>query len=137
MPCAAGVPTLLHAERMVQRSGAVNAHVIVDAIHFDRTGATFEELRDMPSTRFRYVQLCDAPATRPASAEAILEQGRFERLLPGEGGLPLRRMLETLPAGIPISVEAPKRSFVKAFGFQELANRACRATKALVEHANV
>jgi sugar phosphate isomerase/epimerase len=129
MPWAAGVRTLEQAERLVRACGESNAHIMVDAIHFARTGATFEYLRELPSARFRYVQLCDAPAEAPATEAGILEQGRFERLFPGEGGLPLRLLLDSLPARIPISVEAPKRARCAEVGYREFSIQSIAATK--------
>lgn len=129
MPWARGVTTLEQAERIVRRSAALNAHIMVDAIHFARTGATLEALRSLPPERFDYVQLCDAPARQPSTDEGILEQGRYERLFPGEGGLDLRGLLDALPQALPISLEAPKRKLGREIGFEALAGRGNEALR--------
>jgi sugar phosphate isomerase/epimerase len=51
--------------------------------------------------RIRDAQFCDASATGPATTAAISEETRYDRLLPGEGGLLLREFIEALPPGIP------------------------------------
>ena len=129
MPWTPGVATLVQAERIVAAADAPNAHIIIDAIHFDRTDATFELLTSLPESRFRNIQLCDAPKARPETAEGILHQGRFERLFPGEGELDLFGLMAGLPDGIPISVEAPRTTLREAVGYEEIARRSFAATR--------
>ena len=62
----------------------------------------------MSPALFDYVQPCDARATRPSDADIPLE-ARSGRLYPGDGELPLRELLAALPAGIPLSLEAPSQ----------------------------
>ncbi len=128
MPWTPGVATLAQAERIVAAAGAPNAHLMIDAIHFDRTDARLDRLASLPESRFRYVQLCDAPRERPGTAEGILRQGRFERLFPGDGGLDLFGLMAALPGGIPISVEAPRTALRREVGDREVARRAFAAT---------
>ena len=133
MPWARGVQTLQQAEAIVSGAGARNAHIMVDAIHFDRTGATLFELAALPPERFQYFQLCDAPRQHPSTAEGVLEQGRFERLFPGEGGLNLQGLLTALPAGIPVSLEAPKRHLRAVIGDRSLAKRGNEALRGFLD----
>ena len=128
MPWTPGVATLEQAERIVAAADAPNAHLMIDAIHFDRTGAGTDQLASLPESRFRYVQLCDAPRDRPDTADGILHQGRFERLFPGDGGLDLYGLMAELPDGIPISVEAPRTTLREAVGYEEIARRSFAAT---------
>jgi sugar phosphate isomerase/epimerase len=95
------------AARIVERSGARNAGVLVDPIHFDRAGSTPADLADIPPLRLPYLQFCDAPRERPTTREELLRQARAARLPPGEGGLDLRGLLAAAPAGVPLSLEVP------------------------------
>ena len=52
-------------------------------------------------------QLCDAVAERPSSNEAIIQEARSDRLLPGRGTLPLCDLLDVLPTETVVSVEVP------------------------------
>jgi sugar phosphate isomerase/epimerase len=54
------------------------------------------------------------------------------RLLPGDGELPLRAFLAALPAGIPISVEAPALSLQETLTPVEFARRAREAVASMV-----
>ena len=54
------------------------------------------------------------------------------RLLPGDGELPLRAFLAALPAGIPVSVEAPVLSLQKALSPVQFARRARAAVANVV-----
>ena len=49
-------------------------------------------------------QLCDAVAERPSSNEAIIQEARSDRLLPGRGTLPLCDLLDVLPTETVVSV---------------------------------
>ena len=128
MPWTPGAATLEQAERVVAAADAPNAHLMIDAIHFDRAGATPEQIAALPASRFRYIQLCDAPEARPETAEELLHQGRFERQFPGDGGLDLFGLMAALPDGIPISVEAPRRALLEQVGYEEIARRSFAAT---------
>ena len=96
-------------ERAVTRGGvaATNAAILLDAIHFDRSTSTVEDLRSLDEKWLRYAQLCDAPAEKPTELAELLHQGRAHRYPPGQGGLDLVSFLNALPADLPLSIEAP------------------------------
>jgi sugar phosphate isomerase/epimerase len=114
------------AQRVLEGAGRANGAVLVDAIHFFRAGDRFE---DLPG-KLHYMQLCDAPAERPADMQELIRQARGDRLFPGEGGLDLPGLLRALPADLPISLEIP---YAKPLPALERARRALAATKALLE----
>jgi sugar phosphate isomerase/epimerase len=82
------------------------AAVMIDAIHFFRSGSRGAEILPEHHAFMRYMQLCDAPAEQPSLKE-MERQAREDRLPPGRGGLDLIGLLKALPASLPISVEAP------------------------------
>lgn len=84
-----------------------NCGVLVDAIHWDRSEASLDDVRAIPRELLHYMQLDDAPAEKPTTLDDLLYQGRAHRFLPGKGGLDLVGLINALPADLPISLEAP------------------------------
>lgn len=107
--------------------------LLVDAIHYDRARNSAADLAVLPPDWIRYAQICDAPAQRPRTVEEMMHQGRHARLLPGAGGIDLVSMLRALPAGIPISVEAPLHSHAPAVVRATAAARAAREVLAAAD----
>jgi sugar phosphate isomerase/epimerase len=128
-----GVRTLAHAAQMVARSQRPNASVLVDALHFSRSGGLPAHIREVDPALFRYAQICDASADMPGPTDtpALIREARTGRLLPGEGVLPLRELVAALPAGVPLAIEAPCRATAELPAV-ERAKRAYQALAALV-----
>lgn len=124
------VPNLAKAKRVLDAAARSNSGLLVDALHFDRGLNRLDELADVPRSRLNYLQLCDAPAERPAGMEATRVQARTARLFPGEGGLDLWGLLRALPADLPIGLEIPHARPMSA---AERAEEALRRTRALLE----
>jgi sugar phosphate isomerase/epimerase len=110
--------------------------VIVDALHLARSGGTPADVAALVARtpgRFPVVHLCDAPAVpRSDSPEALAEESREDRLLPGDGELPLLRLLAAT-AGSRAFVEAPVRAS-SGVAFAERARRAAAALANLGSH---
>lgn len=119
------ISTVARAQRLISESGAGNAAVLIDPIHFFRADNRFEEI---PRT-VNYAQLCDARAGRPPDMQEIIRQARSDRLFPGEGALDLRRLLAALPAELPLSLEIPVS---RPMSPQDRARRALEATRELL-----
>jgi sugar phosphate isomerase/epimerase len=98
--------TVDNAFRLVSTAAQPNGGILVDALHLSRSGGTPEQLISLDPKWLSYCQLCDARA-EPPPAEGLANEARSDRLLPGLGALPLTELLDALPAGIPIGVEAP------------------------------
>jgi sugar phosphate isomerase/epimerase len=119
------VSTVLKARRVLDRAARQNSAVLIDAIHFFRDQNAFA---DIPKA-LRYMQLCDAPAERPADMQEIIRQARGDRQFPGEGGLDLQGLMRALPPDLPISVEVPHARPMRPL---ERARRAMDATRKLL-----
>ena len=119
--------------RIVARTNRDNAGLLIDPIHFDRGGNRAEEIDSIPASRFRYVQLCDAPTERPRDTATLLHQARAERLMPGDGGLDLRGILRAVPRTLPISVEIPMLELSRTVPAVERARRMLVKTRQLLE----
>lgn len=118
---------------MVARSKRTNTSVVVDALHFSRSGGWPAHVGQVDPALFRYAQICDASAEMPGPTDTpnLIREARTGRLLPGEGVLPLRELVAALPAGIPLAIEAPSRATADLPAL-ERARRAYRALSALV-----
>jgi len=129
-----GVRTLAHAAEVVTRSKRPNAFVILDALHWSRSGGLPAHVAQVAPALLRYAQICDAGPDMPAPTDtpALIREARTGRLLPGEGVLPLKALVAALPDGVPLSVEAPCRA-TASLPALERARRAHRALVNLVE----
>ena len=126
-----GVANLADARRIVHASGALNAGVLVDALHLARSDTTLAELR-AASADFRYLHLCDAPVGHPGSLEGLLHAARAERLVPGEGGLDLAGFLRAMPREIPVALEVPMTARMQKHGPRPGVEACVRAARALL-----
>lgn len=98
------VPDLAAAVALTEGTGA---GILVDTLHFDRSGSRLDHLARLPLGRVPFAHLCDAPVHPPYSTDDLLHAGRAERLPPGEGAIDLAAILRRLPAGIPLGLEVP------------------------------
>jgi sugar phosphate isomerase/epimerase len=109
------------------------AGLVIDVLHLSRSGGSADDLAGVAPGLIRLVHLCDAPPPpdRSRSVEELRAESRTARLLPGEGSLALDRLLDVLPAGVPLSVEAPSARHAH-LSAEERARRALEATRALL-----
>jgi len=128
-----GVRTLAHAAGLIARSKRPNASVLIDALHFSRSGGLPAHVAGVDPALFRYAQICDAgpDMPRPDDTPALIREARTGRLLPGEGVLPLRGLVAALPPDLPLAIEAPCRATAELPAL-ERAKRAHRALTALL-----
>ncbi|MGI9522080.1 MAG: sugar phosphate isomerase/epimerase family protein [Hyphomicrobiaceae bacterium] len=99
-----GVATLTDAVEVIERTDRENAFVLVDALHFYRSGSTLAQLRATDPKLLGTFQICDGPIQAPAD---LVAEARLNRLLPGQGEFPLLSLLEALPDHLPVGVEVP------------------------------
>ncbi|GHG55391.1 hypothetical protein GCM10012320_27220 [Sinomonas cellulolyticus] len=111
------------------------AKVVVDTLHFRRFGGSLSELGEIAGL-VPMLQLCDAPAARPADRDSLIHESRAARLAPGEGALDLAEIVAALPAGTPVSVEVPSPADAVRLGPLGWARRLRRAADAVLEQAH-
>ncbi|HXY95279.1 MAG TPA: sugar phosphate isomerase/epimerase family protein [Acidimicrobiia bacterium] len=85
-----GFPDLPSAQAVVDACGAANVGVLLDVFHLDRSGGTVEDVLRLPPRAIAGIQLSDR--RRPAAGTRHVPLSG--RLLPGEGELPLRELVE-------------------------------------------
>lgn len=98
--------------------------LLIDTLHWARSGGTAEELAALPSEWLSYCQPCDAPAQGPdvTNFDAIIDDAINRRMALGQGGLPLAAMVHALPASLPMAIE--ERSATLRDNFPDLVERA-------------
>lgn len=95
------LPDALDAVRQI---GMDRASVLIDSMHFFRSGGTVRQVADLDPAMIGHVQLCDAPR---ASKGDYLQEAMSGRMIPGEGELPLREFVDALPRGQTLGLEVP------------------------------
>lgn len=121
------------AHRIVAAAAQPNGAVLVDALHWARSGSTLDDVAAIPRTRLNYAQICDGAVPGPATVEGMVFDARCERALPGEGGIALRELFGRLPADLPISIEVPSDSRAPALGYAAWARAALDAARRVLE----
>lgn len=101
------VKNLAQAEYIVNQSGQENAAILIDALHFDRSDSTLEQIKALNPKQLNYVQLCDGFAEYDPSDEGLIKIARSNRLVPGQGEIDLVGLIRALPKEIMLAAEVP------------------------------
>lgn len=126
---------------------AAGARVMLDPLHLQRGGSTAADLAALEPSLIPVLQLCDGPAATPEQIEvhAPLPRGmsadgeprkvesRALRLAPGSGGFDLASLVRAVPAGTPISLEAPNTDLAQRLGALGYARHLRETTEKLVD----
>ena len=108
-----------------------SAGILVDALHLNRSGGAPAEIAAYDPALFPYFQICDAPATSPATGE-LRTEARSGRLYPGEGGLPLREFIKAFAPGTAAEIEVPSARHA-GIPFAERARLAAETSRRLFD----
>jgi sugar phosphate isomerase/epimerase len=103
------LPTAVAA---LEHVGRPDFRLLIDTMHLVRSGSGAADLAALDPDHIGYAQLCDT--TLQPRVDNYMEEAMYERMVPGEGELPLRDILAALPAGIVIELEIPRRSLALA-----------------------
>lgn len=98
--------------------------LLVDTLHWSRSGGTAQDLAAIPREWLSYCQPCDAPADGPdlTNFDAIIDDAINRRMPLGHGGLALGAMIAALPDDLPMAIE--ERSAALRDAFPDLTERA-------------
>lgn len=124
-------PDLNSAADIVRTADRSNGGILVDMLHFDRSGSTLADLEEIPCEWFHFIHLCDAPREIPATVGGVIEAARTARLFPGHGDLKIGDILRRIPE-VPCSLEIPNTQLLQALGAEEFARRALEAARICV-----
>ena len=132
VPFISSIETLGDAKRLVAAVERPNAGIVVDAMHFYRGGAPWDELSTLTADQVLAVQLDDIPLT-PVTDNYVLET-MHHRLAPGEGELDLARFVatfEAIPLAVPYGVEVASEA-LNAMSPVDAAKSLADATRAFL-----
>ena len=129
------VPDMATATRIAIAAGRPNAGVLLDPLHFARSGGRIADIEATPRAMLHYWQICDAPAERPDTVEGLLHTARAERLFPGEGGIDLVPIVRAMPPDLAVSIEVPTVALARTVGADERVRRAVAATRRVLAAA--
>jgi sugar phosphate isomerase/epimerase len=122
-----GVRSLAAALALVAAVGRPNLKVLVDALHWMRAGDDAPSLGAAQSLgALGYVQLCDGPLRAPVGHEALIQEARTNRLVPGDGEFPLHTLLDAMPQDCVASLEVPLPPGREPLAHAQRLNRAAR-----------
>ena len=96
------LPTALAALAHV---GRPDFRLLIDTMHLVRSGSSAADLAAVDADYIGYAQLNDT--TLQPRLDNYMEEAMYERMVPGEGELPLRDILSALPADIVLEIEVP------------------------------
>ncbi|MBB5686777.1 sugar phosphate isomerase/epimerase family protein [Sphingobium boeckii] len=102
---ADALATLAHVARP-------DAGIVIDMMHVFRSGETVAQLAALDPALVSHIQLCDIPLVNDELTYA--EESLHERLIPGQGELPLAPALEALPRNVTVGLEIPMLSQARA-----------------------
>lgn len=127
----------IHAARAVLDviEGEAKA-LLVDTLHWARSGGTAQDLAEIPREWLSYCQPCDAPAEPPdlADRDAVIDDAINRRMPLGQGGLPLSAMVDALPDHLPLAIEERSAPLREAFpDLNERARQVARTSRAWLD----
>jgi sugar phosphate isomerase/epimerase len=124
------VPDLRTAWSVITQAGRDNGGLVIDSWHWQRQpgGPDLATLRTIPAHRIHLLQLNDAPLVPDGD---LLDETMNRRLLPGEGEIDLRSLLDTLDEIGAEPIVAPEifNPAIGGLGPEEAARRIGDATR--------
>jgi sugar phosphate isomerase/epimerase len=106
------IGNLATALEAIQHVGRPDFRLLIDTMHLIRSGSTAADLAAIDPALIGYAQLSDAPMK--SSTPNYMEEAMYNRMVPGEGELPLRDILAALPPDTVIGLEVPLRAQAEA-----------------------
>ncbi|OMC46977.1 xylose isomerase [Mycobacterium sp. IS-2888] len=103
------LPTAVAA---LEHVGRPDFRLLIDTMHLVRSGSGAADLSALEPEHIGYAQLNDT--TLAPRLDNYMEEAMYERMVPGEGELPLRDILAALPPDVVIELEVPQRSLALA-----------------------
>jgi sugar phosphate isomerase/epimerase len=90
-----GIGDLASAWQILQIANRPNTGLAFDFWHYIRGGRDDALLRSIPGSKISYVQVTDAEGSLP-TGRSLFDDCLFHRLPPGQGGLPIKQLLDIL-----------------------------------------
>ncbi len=100
------INSLEGALAVIDHIGTGRCRVLIDSMHFFRSGGNVEQIKALDPDLIGYAQISDAPMV--SDGRTYMEEAMFDRLAPGDGQFPLREWIAALPADVEIGIEVPR-----------------------------
>jgi sugar phosphate isomerase/epimerase len=109
-----------------------NGGILVDTLHFERSGSSLNQLSMLDAGLFNFVQLCDAAPAVSVDHDELIRVARFDRYSPGEGAIDLAPIVGAIPQ-VPYSLEIPNEVIRKDMGVMEYSRHILESARALLD----
>jgi sugar phosphate isomerase/epimerase len=96
------------ALNVIRHVGNSNFRLLFDVMHVFRSGSVVADIAGLDPSLIGHLQICDVPMISTGLDYA--EEARHERLVPGQGELPLQEILHILPSDLLVGIEVPMRA---------------------------
>lgn len=121
--------SLAGALDVVTHCGHDNVGIMVDTLHFHRSGGSLDQLDHVPQRWCHFAHVSDDRRDLPASLEEARRTMREERLYPGEGVVDIAGILAHLPPSVICAIELPHLQRLRALGAEVFARTCLERTK--------
>jgi sugar phosphate isomerase/epimerase len=129
------VRNLAEATEMVKAIGAPRLGLVIDALHWTRSGGTVAALAALDARLVGAIQLCDGPAEMPCDLQ-LFHEGFLQRMIPGEGAFAIGDFLRALPPNRLIGIEVPLKDLAdQGIAIAERARRAVAGARRVLQVA--
>lgn len=129
------VPTLAAAASLLVQLDQPNLKIMVDTLHLARAGEGPDDIAKVDSRLFGYCQISDG-AAGIKDLDAYMAEAIYNRAIPGDGELPLERILALLPKGITVSAEVPLQGLTEqGVSSSEQVRRIIAGSRGVVERS--
>ena len=116
------IKTLDAALDAARHVGRPDFGLLIDTMHLIRAGNKAADLTAVDPSLIRHVQLSDNTIRQRG---AVYREDSIDRMVPGEGELPLGEILAAVPPGTPVGLEVPMLSRALAGESTEDSARRC------------
>lgn len=127
------IPDLDSALQLINILEKSNLRLIIDAMHFFRSGGSATDLTALPSNLIACVQLCDAPLS--SQDTSYMNEACFERMISGTGELPLLDLLSAIPSDVLVGVETPMLAEAQSGQLEQTVTRSVASARMIVSMA--
>lgn len=126
------VKSLADARAFLEGHRPANATIAIDALHLYRNDGGIDGLKTCPPDLIGYAQINDGKRAAPPDMDAAFHEAIIERGMPGTGEFDLKGLIDALPSGIVIDIEAPSKSMMNAgMGPEQRARAMIEASRAI------
>ncbi|MFB8370329.1 sugar phosphate isomerase/epimerase family protein [Pseudarthrobacter sp. NPDC055928] len=130
------IPSFTRALELVESTAAPNAKIVLDILHFFRSGSAFEELTADALSHVAVVQLSDV--IQREVTPSLVEEARHRRTYPGAGDLNSLGFLQAIAVAaeepVPLSIE-PISDALELLPLMLVAEEAMLSTQRLLKRA--